>query len=261
MALYDTLANVELTILDDHVVVENQFTAKDIEAVNSLVVKNLVVKGSVNTDNESWNELANTISQKTFDALTDDWRADLVTQVRDSITAQGINFNVVKVNGDTLVDNGRLSSGIIDSQLRSVGKLNSLVVDGDTKLANTVTIANKRIGINTEDPDMALSLWDEEISISAGKYKNNIGYIGTTRKHGLTIGVNKTPSIEINDAGLTAIKQLQIGVHRISHGNEVPGYAGTKGDIVFNANPTVENPVFAWQCLGGFRWKLIKAIE
>jgi len=124
-----------------------------------------------------------------------------------------------------------------------------------------MNVVKKRVGINTEDPEMALSLWDEEVSVVAGKFKSNIGYIGTSRKQGLVIGINKTPTIEINDAGLTAIKQLQVGVHRISHGNEVPGYAGTKGDIVFNANPTIENPVFAWQCLGGYQWKLIKAIE
>jgi hypothetical protein len=107
---------------------------------------------------------------------------------------------------------------------------------------------------------MALSIWDEEVSISAGKFKGQTGFIGTTRKQALAIGINKTPAIEINDAGLTAIIQLQVGIHRIGHGNEVPNYHGTKGDVVFNANPTVENPVFAWQCLGGFKWKVIKAV-
>lgn len=252
---------LELTLLDDHVVVENQFTARDINAVNTLTVKNLVVKGTVNTDNESWNELAEVVSKKTFSVLNEQWRNELIQQVRDSITVQGIDFNNIKIDGELLVDNGRLSSGITDSNLTSVGTLKTLSVAGDTKLSNTVNISNRRVGINTEEPEMALSLWDEEVSVVAGKFKNNIGYIGTSRKQGLVIGINKTPSIEINDTGLTAIKQLQVGIHRISHGNEVPGYAGTKGDIVFNANPTVENPVFAWQCLGGYRWKLIKAIE
>lgn len=252
---------IELTLLDDHVVVENQFTAKHINAVNTLTVENLIVKGTVNTDNESWNELSETISQKTFAALNDEWRESLIQQVRNSISQQGIDFDRVKINGEYLVNQGNLSPGIIHSNLQSVGTLQSLKVVGATKLNNTVNIVPGRIGINTEDPDMALSLWDEEVAVVAGKFKNNIGYIGTSRKQGLVIGINKTPSIEINDAGLTAIKQLQVGIHRISHGNEVPGYAGTKGDIVFNANPTLENPVFAWQCLGGYRWKLIRAIE
>lgn len=253
--------DVELTVSDEHVVIKNKLTAKEINAVNSLTVDNLVVKGSINTDNRSWNDLATHISEQTFNKLNTQWKDDLIQQVRESITSQGIDFNNVKIDGALLVNNGILSSGIVESSLRSVGNLTKLTVLGDTKLNNTVNVIKNRVGINTEDPEMALSLWDEEVSVVAGKFKSNIGYIGTSRKQGLVIGINKTPTIEINDAGLTAIKQLQVGLHRISHANEVPGYSGTKGDIVFNANPTLENPVFAWQCLGGYRWKLIKAIE
>jgi hypothetical protein len=252
---------VELTILDDHVVVEKQFTAKDIEAVDSLTVKNLIVKGTVNTDNRSWNELSDTIGEKAFEKISDAWRESLIQQVRDSITQQGVDFKNIKVNGELLVDNDKLSSGITQSQLQSVGKLKSLTVVGDTSLSGTVNVSKNRVGINTDTPEMALSLWDEEVAVVAGKFKSNVGYIGTARKQGLVVGINKNPVVEIDEDGLTAIKQLQVGIHRISHANEVPGYAGTKGDIVFNATPTVDSPVFAWQCLGGYRWKVIKAVE
>jgi len=252
---------VELTILDDHVVVENQFTAKEITAIESLTVNNFTVKGSINTNNRAWDELSNVISEKAFAKLTDDWTETLIKQVRDSITANGVDFKNIKIDGELLVDNNTLSSGVTESKLQSVGTLRTLTVAGDTKLNETLHVTKKRLGINTEDPEMALSLWDEEVAVVAGKFKANIGYIGTARKQGLNIGINKTPVIEINESGLTAIKQLQIGLHRISHANEVPGYSGTKGDIVFNANPTIENPVFAWQCLGGYRWKVIKAVE
>lgn len=252
---------VELTVINDHVVVENNFTAKDISAVNSLTVKDLVVKGSINTDNRSWQELANTLGQRAFEKLDAKWKESLIKQVKEAITDQGIDFNQVKINGELFVDSGKLASAITESNLRSVGALGKLTVIGETSLGETVSIKKKRLGINTDEPDMALSIWDEEVAISAGKFKNQTGFIGTTRKQALTIGVNKTPAIEINDTGLTAIKQLQIGIHRVSHGNEVPNYSGTKGDVVFNANPTIENPVFAWQCLGGFKWKVIKAVE
>jgi hypothetical protein len=253
--------NIELTLLDQHVVVENQLTAKTIEAVESLTVKDLVVKGSINTDNRSWNELANAISEKTFTKLTKDWTENLIQQVRTSITDNGVDFKNIKIDGEFLVDNGVLSSGVKESKLTSVGTLKSLNVAGDTKLNETVNVTKRRVGVNTEEPDMALSVWDEEVSISTGKYKQQVGYIGTTRKQGLVIGINRTPAIEISDAGLTTVKQLQVGFFKIAHGKEVPNYSGTLGDIVFNSSPSIENPVFAWQCLGGFRWKLIKAVE
>lgn len=254
-------STVELTVLDEHVVVENNFTAKDISAVNSLTVKDLVVKGSINTDNRSWNNLAEAISNKTLTKLNEDWKDSLTQQVKDLITAQGIDFNKVKIDGELLVDSGKLSSNITESNLQSVGTLLKLKVTGETTLNETMSVVKKRVGINTPDPDMALSVWDEEVTISAGKFKSQTGFIGTTRKQALTIGVNKIPAIEITDTGLTAIKQLQVGIHRVSHGIEVPNYSGTRGDIVFNASPTIDNPVFAWQCLGGFKWKIIKAVE
>jgi len=253
--------SVELTVLDDHVVVENNFTANTIEAVSSLTVKDLVVKGSINTDNHAWKDLANTIGINAFKKLNDEWKESLIQQVREAITEQGIDFDKVKIDGVLLVDSGKLAPAITESNLQSVGTLAKLTVAGDTTLNETMNVTKRRVGINTPDPDMALSIWDEEVTISAGKFKNQTGFIGTTRKQALTIGVNKTPAIEINDSGLTAIKQLQVGIHRVSHGNEVPNYSGTKGDIVFNANPTVENAVFAWQCLGGFKWKVIKAVQ
>jgi len=253
--------NVELTVLDEHVVVENNLTASDITATNSLVVKDLVVKGSINTDNRSWNELSEAIGQKTFERLNTQWKDELVQQVAEYISEQGVAFDNINVGDHPLVVNGKLSPSIVDSNLQTVGTLHKLKVSGDTSLGETMVVNKKRVGINTENPDMALSLWDEEVTISIGKFKDQQGFFGTTRKQGLAIGVNKTPAIEINDAGLTAIKKLQVGIHKVSHGTEVPNYSGTKGDIVFNANPTVDNPVFAWQCLGGFKWKLIKAVE
>jgi hypothetical protein len=257
----DQSTKVELTLMDSNVVVENTLTAKDINVVESVIVKDLVVKGSVNTDNKSWQALANTISQQTLDKLSIDWKETLISQVATHIRESGIEFDSVKINGESIVDGDTLSNSITKSNLQKVGKLTDLTVVGDTILNDTVSVVKKRLGVNTTEPEMALSVWDEEVSVIAGKFKSNTAYIGTSRKQALSIGVNKAPAIEIDDAGLTAVKQLRVGLHRISHGNEVPNYSGTKGDLVFNANPTIENPVFAWQCLGNFRWKVIKAVE
>lgn len=256
-----TAEAVELTVMDQHVVVENNFTARAISAVDSLTVKDLVVKGSVNVDNHSWHALSDSISQTTLKQLTNEWKATLVEQVKESISQQGINFSDITVDGSALITQGRLSASVVDSSLRSVGTLQSLKVTGTTNLNETMAVHKKRVGINTDEPDMALSLWDEEVAISVGKIKNQMGYIGTTRKQGIAIGVNRTAAVEIDEHGLTAVKKIQVGLHRISHGTEVPNYAGTRGDIVFNANASIDDSVFAWQCLGGFKWKVIRAVQ
>lgn len=253
--------SVELTVRDNNVVIENSLTAKNITAADTLTVRNIVVTGAINTDNQSWQDLANTVSDATLAKLTDQWQQSLTESVKNSIGAQGIDFDSVTVGGQSLFKDNTLSRAITESSLNSVGVLRSLSVDGNAQLNNTVTVNRKRVGINTQEPDMALSLWDEEVAVSMGKFKSHTAYIGTTRKQGIAIGVNRTPAIEIDDSGLTAVKKIQVGLHRISHATEVPNYAGTKGDVVFNASPTVDDSVFAWQCLGGYKWKVIRAVQ
>lgn len=257
--IQDAAKNVQLTIIDNNVVVENTLTAKHIDAVESVTVKNLVVKGSINTDNPSWTALTNELVSKTHAGLSEVWQDTLTQQVRKKIADQGIDFEKVKVDGEYLVSHGQLASTVIGSNLQSVGTLKDLNVSGSANINETLSVNNKRIGINTQDPEMALTIWDEETALVAGKLKEQTAYLGTARRQKLALGINKKPSIEIDEDELVTVKKFQIGVNKISHGTQVPNYSGVKGDIVFNADVNVNNPVFAWICLGGFRWKLLKA--
>jgi hypothetical protein len=259
--IQDLANNCELSVLDGHVVVENKLTAKLLDVVDSISVSNLAVTGSINTDNQAWNTLSDNITEKTLDKLSESWRNMLVQQVSEQIQQNGIDFDQVNIDGHSLIAGGRLAHSITESSLKSVGILHNLQVAGEATINDTVNVKKKRLGINTHEPEMALSVWDEEVSILAGKIKDKSAYIGTGRAQSLNIGVNRSPAIEIDVDGLTAIKQLRVGVHRLSHGTEVPNYSGTKGDIVFNANPSINNNVFAWQCLGGFKWKIIRSVE
>jgi hypothetical protein len=247
--------------MDENVVVENCLTANRIEVVTSAKIKELTVTGSINTDNRAWQTLSEDISKKTLDRLSVEWRESLIADVESKIREHGIDFTQVQIDGVRVVVGDTLSRKITNSNLQSLGALNELRVTGEAHIYNTVSVLNKRLGINTQEPEMALSVWDEEVSILAGKFKDRAAYIGTGRLQNLVLGVNRTPAIEIDVDGITAVKKLRVGVHRISHGTEVPNYAGTKGDVVFNANPSINDNVFAWQCLGGFKWKIIRSVE
>lgn len=259
--IQDHARQPELTVLDENVVVENCLTANRIDVVGSAKIKELTVTGSINTDNRAWQTLSEDISQKTLDRLTSEWKESLIADVEDKIREHGINFLQVQIDGVRVIDGDTLSRKITNSNLQKLGALRDLTVTGEAHIYNTVSVLNKRLGVNTQEPEMALSVWDEEVSILAGKFKDKSAYIGTGRAQNLVLGVNRTPAVEIDIDGTTAIKKLRVGVHRISHGTEVPNYAGTKGDVVFNANPSVNDNVFAWQCLGGFKWKIIRSVE
>jgi len=159
-----------------------------------------------------------------------------------------------------LMSGNTLARSITHSSIQKLGRLRDLTVDGETSLNETVIVVKKRLGVNTEHPDSALNVWDEEVSISAGKYKNQEAYIGTSRDQTFNIVVNKTPQVTVGTDGITSVKKLRIAQYMIGHGTVVPNYSGTRGDIVFNADPAEGTP-FAWICLGGHKWKTIRAVE
>ena len=256
----DQASNIELTVLDGVVVVERDFVAKNIQVEQDLIVKNLAVSGAINTDNQSWNELKDVISQQVLTATTEQWRQDLVDQVVLESRTAGINFDSVMVDDLPLIENKTLSAAVVDSHLQSIGTLRDLRVAGTAQFGQTMQVSGRRVGINTQDPEMALAVWDEEVSIIAGKLSKQQAFVGTARLQNLAIGVNRTPQIEIDVDGLTTIKQLRLGRHRISHAGTVPGYSGTRGDLVLNSDPKPGTP-FAWVCLGAFQWQSLHSAQ
>lgn len=255
----DQATQCQLTVMDETTVFENRLTAREIDAINTLTVNDLVVNGTINTDNHSWNTLAESISDKTMSRLNKQWQQELVGNVTQSIQDNGIKFDTVFVGDEPLVKDHALARKITDTNIQKLGVLRSLDVQGEAHINNTVSVLNRRLGINTQEPEMALSVWDEEVSIVIGKNKSKQAYIGTNRDNSVAIGVNRIPQIEIDLTGMTTIKQLRVGSHRIGHSSEVPGWSGTRGDMIFNSNPGADQ-VFAWVCLGAYKWQALKSV-
>jgi hypothetical protein len=258
--IVDQANAVQLTVMDETVVIENQLIAKDLKIVGNTAVKDLTVTGSINTDNESWHTLAEEVSRRTLDQLDQSWTNRLIKQVAEQIQQQGIDFDSITLQGQPLISGNCLNSHITESNLQRLGHLQELQVRGEAHIYNTLSVVNRRIGINTATPESALSVWDEEVSVIIGKHQAKQAYIGTSRDQGLTLGVNRQPQIEIDPAGLTRIKKLQVGLHKIMHDTQVPGWSGTRGDLVFNSSPGPDR-VFAWVCLGGHKWQTLKSAE
>ncbi len=259
MGFEDRASTCQLTVMDDATVVENRLTARDVDVVNGLTVNDLVVKGSINTDNASWDSLTNKISSNMLEKITQEWQDSLIEQIVSDISSNGINFTNVKINNELLVDGNQLNTTITQTNIKKLGTLSELQVQGPTNINNTVGVINQRLGINTQEPESALSVWDEEVAVVINKFKLQEAYIGTARPQSLNIGVNRTPQITVDIDGITTIKKLRVGQHQIGHGTKVPNYSGTRGDIVFNSDPN--DTIFAWVCLGAFKWKTLKAVE
>lgn len=258
--IVDQASSVQLTVMDDAVVVENELVTRDLRVVKTAQVQDLIVRGAINTDNRSWNELKSEIAKKTLEEISESWTNKLVQQVKDQIKEDGIDFTTVTIQGQPLVNGSALANTVTESNLKSLGSLRELQVTGELHVGSTFSVLNHRIGINTSQPEMALTLWDDEVVVSLGKHKANQAYVGTSRNQSLCLGVNRTPQIEIDTNGLTTVKKLRVGLHQIMFDSQVPGWSGTRGDLVLNNNPNADR-VFGWVCLGSHKWQSLKSSE
>lgn len=253
----------QLTLMPGVAVVENDLATKNLEVVDHARVTNLSVhgnftlNGSINTDNASWNDLAQSITQRALSTMRDTWQAEMKTALVDDIRVRGIEIDSATINGEPLIANGQLNFAVTESRLQRVGDLKELTVTGPMT-AGCLYTTNRRLGVNTQEPEMAVTVWDEEVCIGLGKNRSNAAFMGTTRNQDLNIGVNGRGDITINKDGVTTVKKLYVGKNQIGHSAEVPNWSGTKGDVIINT-AYAPGEAFAWICLGAFRWQTLKS--
>lgn len=259
-AIQSNTDKVQLTLMEDAVVNENEFITNSLAVVGdarvdrSLIVEDLVVRGRVNTDNASWNELKTKITEEAVGIIKRDTINHIKERVLETAKSDGIDFQSVKIDGKTLVDGDTLGNHIFKSRLRSVGKLEELEVEGLTRLNDTLTVNKGKIGINTDSPATALDLRDDDIRLTIGKKSKDTAQIATKNTLEITTG---NTAIVIDPDGKVKINDLMIGHNNISWAKQVPNFSGQKGDIVFNMDPSADSAL-GWQCLGSFRWRVIE---
>ena len=255
--------NREITVENGLVVVKKHLSADSISADELDIAKDtsihgsltidgdLAIKGRINVNNRSFVELAETIEKTALDKLKINFTETMSDQLFDRLE-NGINVKQLSILGKPLIDNDTLNSSITRTNITKLGKLDDLQVN------TYLSVNNHRVGINTSSPTAALSIWDNEVNIELGKHSQNVAQIGTAKAHSLSLVTNNQQQLTINKDGLTWVKQLQVGRNKISTAQEVPGYEGAKGDLVFNSNYKQGAP-FAWVCLGAFRWSELKS--
>jgi len=240
----DCATEVNLTVLNGQVVVENETVTNYLTVVDSASIKNLSVGKLVVNDGITIND------------------GDFAEQIRgliDSRISQRASENSWDTNGKplmsnrtVLIDNSSLGNSIVNSNLRKLGRLSDITVTGETNLAETVYIDNGRLGINTEEPAGVFTAWDEESEITIRKYKQRTMYVGSTRDSDLVLGVNGDVVLAIRKTGIET-NSVKIGNITIKTGNVEPSHRGHPGDLVINDASRPGAP-WAWRCTGGEKW-------
>ena len=244
----DRATNCVVTILDSAVVVENNLVTLDLT-----VQGNLDVKGTVPKDSEFYKQLTASVTNTVQSGLDTTLFSGFSDVIFDKIKTDGLDLSKITVDGKVVVEGDRIGYSITESNLQKLGLLKELQVQGETQLADTLYVGNKRVGINTIEPSAALAVWDEDIEITASKFKDNTAKIGTPRSQALVLSSNTKNNITLHTDGGTEIPDLRVGSCKIGSSDTPPRYSSIKGHIVFNSNPSPGGPM-GWVCLGAANW-------
>ncbi len=107
------------------------------------------------------------------------------------------------IDGVPVIRATALGDNIVNSNLQSVGELNSLKVTGAVEIAEFAFFNpnHNRLGVNTDNPNAALGVFENNVDLVIGSYKNDVGYIGTYNNSGLEIGTDNTARVTIRNTG------------------------------------------------------------
>lgn len=111
---------------------------------------------------------------------------------------KGISVNNIKV-----LDEKELGPTITKSNLREVGRLKGLIVDGGFSVNQYLVYDpnTDRLGIGTDQPKATLSIVDKNIELVFGASEANVGSIGTFNSADLELVTDNTPRITIQAGG------------------------------------------------------------
>ena len=149
----DNAENIELTIDERGVVVHNNLTTNHVGAIN-VEVEHLTVTDNAEFNNATFKGDVNIIGKLTADSL-----GSLQEQLNDKQS--------YTINGKTVLSENTLGPSILESNLRRIGNLKELQVEGEVLLGDSLYVSpTGRVGINTDEPTHALTLWDQEVCLT-----------------------------------------------------------------------------------------------
>lgn len=244
--IQDLSTECRITVTDTTSIFENKITVGDID-----------VTGNFNLLGKIPAKLADSIAERTMARYEEKLTSGLFDRFTDhavtKLNASGIDFAKAKYNGDLLINDGTLNSKIHTSNLQKVGVLNDLMVVGEILLDDSLFVTNKRMGLNTMNPDYTMELWDQEIQFMFSKQEKNVGYIGSKRKQKLILGTFDKSNLVCEEDGSITVQKIKLGFTKMSSAAFCPSENRERGEIVWNEQPQIGTPI-GWVSLGGARW-------
>lgn len=242
--IQDLSSNCKLTVLDDYIIVENKLIAESIKTnhaeIDNLRINNIKIDGKLEAGPEIINLLSK-VSRSVFSEITENKPVDIGAQAIIS-------------NGAVLLDSTKLGAGVTVSNLRKLGLLQDLRVQGDVKFSETLFVsAQGKIGVNTDEPNGVLTLWDEDAELTIKKFSKKNMFIGTTRNTDLSIGINNRDQIRVTDNEIAFNQSIRLQGIKISIQKDIPTHMGEPNEIVLVTSAQTGQPLL-YICKGQNSW-------
>lgn len=180
------------------------------------------------------------------------------TVIQSSVSVNLTTGSSYKINNVDVLTQHQLGSSVLDSNLRSVGVLSSLKVDGVSDLGSTVFVdpVNKRLGINTTTPSASLSVVSDSVEVIISS-KDSAGYVGTTSAP-FTLGSNGNPAVRINGNLVEFGSPTDRGTVKIHGTLEVDNFiTRVEQSSPIEFNPSADTGIYAkgllWKAPGAYK--------
>jgi hypothetical protein len=250
----DKSTQVQMTLLDAGVVIENKIISLGLEVKGQTVIEgDLHIKGDV--------PMTGTFAQRIIENTVAATKQSLNTELFDGFSStlferiqeHGIDLNKLTLNGNPVIDGSKLSYSVTDTNITRLGLVRDLQTTGEALLSQTLYVGDKRVGINTLEPGHALSVWDQEVEIGFGKRERDVAWVGTPRDQTVVLSANRKDNLVLNKDGTVSINELYIGQQQIGFSAGTPAHGATKGSVLFNSAPGPGQPA-GWISLGNGAW-------
>jgi len=236
----DKATNVQLTILDNHVVVENDFTAYNLTAAETINTKDLSLTGTLEFGTEIIDH----------GALTQFVQTHFEIKIEEALEAYKPLFK----DGATVINENRILPNVVESNLKKLGNLQELTVLGDANLSGTVYInANGKVGINTDSPRGSLSVYDQDAEVSFVRSGRRTMFIGSTTPTGIEFGTNSKAQMTFHENLIDINSAINLMGLKFSVSSTIPEHSGTLNELVFVSTANAGQPLL-YICKGGNRW-------
>ena len=149
-----------------------------------------------------------------------------------------------------ILNSDTLGPQIINSNIRRLGNLQELSVEGQAIIHETLVVTNNKVGINTESASGALSVWDEDAEFTLVKHSPKTMYAGSTRITDVVLGSNNQEQIGLKTNGVIELNgPVRFGGLLIRIVDRIPEQIGEPGEIAVMRDGTA-----IYRCLGQNSW-------